>query len=210
MPLISPPAAAALVSDLIALPDGSCPTISGSKITSLLLAGLFEDHEPEGRNRRLDLDEVVDFGQSILYIPSADAIDLMIYRVSVLPARPNPIYDADGALVRPHMGVDYRLDTDSSEFLGGFEMAWNISAENADRCADERALLLASHKGFVHPKCLRMITDWFPIEGSTRKGFVTEPADDDITDFVGRGVWLDIPGGGESGFLVDSWSSASA
>lgn len=204
MPLISPHAAAALVSDLIALPDGSCPTISGSKITSLLLAGLFEDHEPEGRNRRLDLDEIADFGKSVRYVPSADAIDSLIYRVSVLPARPNPIYDTDGALVRPHMGVDYRLDTESSDFLGGFEMAWKISAENADRCADRGALLLASHKGFVHHGCVRTITDWFPVPGSTRKGFVTEPADADIVDFIGRGVWLDIPGGTESGILVDS------
>lgn len=208
MPLISPNAAAVLVSDLIALPDGSCPTISSSKITSLLLAGLFEDHEPEGRNRRLDVDEIVDFGKSVRYVPSADAIDLLIYRVSVLPARPNPIYNADGSLLRPHAGVDYRLDPSSAEFLGGFEMAWSVSADNADKCADEKALLLASHKGFVHPGCIRMITGWFPIEGSTRKGFVTEPADEDIAEFVGRGVWLDIPGGTESAMLVDNWPAS--
>ena len=207
MPLISPPVAAAIVSDLIALTDGSAPVISASKITSLLLAGLFANHEPESNNRRLDLDEIVDFARSVQYLPDASVIDDLIYRVSVLPSRPDPVYDADGALLRPHAGVDYRLDLGSTDFLRGFEMAWNVSVENADKCAEENALLLASHKGFVHPGCVRTIVDWFPVEGSSRKAFVTEPADIDVIAFIGRGVWLDIPGGGESGMLVDEESN---
>lgn len=171
MRLISASAAAALISDLIARGQ-EVPVISGTKITSLAMAGLFSDHPVEGRNRRFDFDEVVKFACSSLYLDAPEELDTLVYRVSVLPARPAPLFNTDGSLLRPHAGVDYRLDPSSAEFLGGFEMEWAESEENADRCADEGALLLASHKGFIHPGCIRRVTDWFPVPGSNRKGFV--------------------------------------
>lgn len=204
MRLISASAAAALISDLIAR-GKAAPVISGTKITSLAMAGLFSECPVEGRNRRFDLDEVVEFAISSLYLDSPEKLDPLVYRVSVLPARPAPLFDTDGSLLRPHAGVDYRLDPSSAEFLGGFEMEWAESEENADRCADEGALLLASHKGYVHPGCVRRIKDWFPVPGSNRKGFVTEPVEEDIRKFVGKsGIWVDVPGGRENGFLVDN------
>lgn len=62
--------------------------------------------------------------------------------------------------------------------------------------------LLATCKGYVHPAHVRSVVGWRRIEGSSRKYFDTETAPEAVRKVVGTGIWIDVPSGRESDFLV--------
>lgn len=86
---------------------------------------------------------------------------------------------------------------------GGFEGIWSVSESNADRLVRNGGLLMASCKGYVAPGCVRKVIGWEADQGSSRRYFHTESASAEVQNLIGGGIWIDVPGGSESGILVD-------
>lgn len=183
---------------------GWSPYISSDKIRTLTLAGLLANYADAGRERiKLDLAEVEKIVEATRYVPDPAEISPLILRVSVLEARPDKVTSLDGKVLRKQAGIDYRLDPEDPLFLGGFEGIWSVSESNADRLVRNGGLLMASCKGYVAPGCVRKVIGWEAVQGSSRRYFHTEPAPAEVQNLIGEGIWIDVPGGSESGILVD-------
>lgn len=179
---------------------GTAPTITDKKVLAQVRAGLFPS-VGDGRQVRIDSDVLAAFARKTRYVQDPEEIDREVFRVSVLERqeRNGAVLDrATGALLSELMGVDYTKPQD----IDGVEGVWELSEVNCERMIDTACTLLATCKGYVHPDHVRSVIGWRRIEGSSRKYFDTTVARANVRGVVGTGIWIDVPPGRESDFLV--------
>lgn len=180
--------------------NGATPTITSSKVRAQAMAGLFTPLATS-KQVRLDSDELLTFARRTRYVQDPKEIDSTIFRVSVLARKQRTarIFERDTHNpLSDFMGVDY---TNPHE-LEGVECIWEVSDSNCDVMVATGCTLLATCKGYVHPEHVRIVTGWGRIEGSKSKYFRTGPASDRVKTVVGTGLWIDVPPGRKSDFLV--------
>lgn len=181
---------------------GSAPTITSKKIHAQVQAGLFET-AGNGKQVRIDSDDLLAFAQKTRYVQDPSEIDSEVFRVSVLrwQERAEAILERGTSnTLSKFMGVDYT----NPQQLEGIEGVWQASDTNCEMMTATRCTFLATCKGFVHPHHVRTVIGWHRIDGSSRKYFVTTPAPEVVKKVVGTGLWIDVPPGRESDFLVKS------
>ncbi len=182
--------------DLLSNQDGH-PVITATKVLTLTRMHLLTDLGP-GKQVRIDRDEVVALAAVTRYLADPAEIGDLILRVSVIEPRPDVRYDLQGNPLRTDAGADYSNPIQ----LGGVEGVWEVSQENADRLVDEKGLLLATSKGYVHPQHVREIVGWDAVANTARRYFHTKRAPKSARKVIGTGLWIDVPAGRESGLLV--------
>lgn len=186
--------------------NGSAPTITGKKVLAQVKAGLFTN-VGLGKQVRIDSDALSDFAQKTRYVQDPKEIDDEVFRVSVLErqertdekGRKDPILERGTKnVLSDFMGVDYT----NPQLLDGIEGVWDPNDINCAFMAATQCTFLATCKGYVHPDHVRSVIDWVRIEGSSRKYFLTAIASEAVRKVVGTGLWIDVPSGRESDFLV--------
>ncbi|WP_042376502.1 hypothetical protein [Gordonia alkanivorans] len=193
--------AAEVIADGLA-EGGRRPTVHANKVKTLVRANRLSNHSGHSRVM-LDPDEVAAFIRDTRYVTAAELLSLheLVYRVSVLERTDTPrvTYDDDGHLLRTHRGVDFSDNPDSQIELGGWEGVWPIREKKAIELADENGLLLASARGYVGPGHLRPVKS---LSRCTPRWYLhTSPPSAEIEEFVGTGLWIDVPDGPISDFV---------
>ena len=185
------------LTELLATSEGH-PTITGEKVLALVVGmNLFTDIG-QGKQVRVDRDEVVAFGRRTRYVADPSEIASLLFRVSVVEMKPDVCHDLRGNILRTDMGVDYARPW----LIGGIEGVWEVSLHHANRLVAEGGHLLGTSKGYVHPEHVREVHRWEHVEGTTRRYFHTGQPAAEVRDAVGTGLWIDVPRGRESDILV--------
>lgn len=190
-----------LLTERLATNDGT-PTITYQKVLAQFQAGLFHN-VGQGRQVRFDSDALGVFISKTRYIHDPAEIASEIFRVSVLERqerREEILERGTGKPLSRFMGVDYT----APQLLDGIEGVWESSDANCDAMVASECTLLATCKGYVHPEHVRSVMDWLRIENGSEKYFRTGPASDAVKKIVGTGLWIDVPPGRQSDFLVKS------
>ncbi|MET3959796.1 hypothetical protein ABIE52_006731 [Rhodococcus sp. OAS809] len=191
--------AAEFLSEQLAV-NGYTPSITEKKVHAQVKAGLFIN-VGAGKQVRIDSDALLAFTQKTRYIQNPEEIDSEIFRVSVLERqeRSDPILERGTTRqLSDFMGVDYS----NPQLLDGIEGVWEASDINCDFMVASKCTFMATCKGYVHPEHVRTVVDWVRIENSSRKYFRTTLAPEAVRKVVGTGLWIDVPPGRESDFLV--------
>lgn len=180
--------------------NGSAPSITDKKVLAQVKAGLFAD-VGDGKQVRIDSDALLAFAQRTRYVQDPEEIDSEVFRVSVLARqeREEEILErGTKATLSRFMGVDYT----NPQLLDGLEGVWEASDTNCEFMVATKCTFLATCKGYVHPEHVRSVIDWARIEDSSRKYFRTALVSEAVRRVVGTGLWIDVPSGRESDFLV--------
>ncbi|TWP33006.1 hypothetical protein [Leekyejoonella antrihumi] len=174
--------------------------IDAAKVLHLVRARRFTDIGP-GRSVRIDSTEVDGFLTDTRHVTRVEWPCELLYRLSLVALHENPIYDQDGHLMRQFAGVDYKkMDPCGRPLLkkerrAAWEGVWPVSDRVADLAASKGATLMGTVKGYVGPKQLRTITGWHRDWSCGRVWWETARPRDDVRDFVGTGVWMDVSAG---------------
>lgn len=180
--------------------NGGTPTITSKKVHAQVQAGLFNKVR-DGKQVRIDSDDLLAFAQKTRYVQDPAEIDSEVFRVSLLEWQKRD----EGILERGTKNVLGRftgVDYTNPQRLDGIEGAWHASDVNCEFMVATNCTFLATCKGYVHPEHVRTVINWHRIDGSSRKYFVTAPAPESVRRVVGTGLWIDVPPGRESDFLV--------
>lgn len=191
--------AAAFLTDQLAT-GGEAPSITDKKVLAQANAGLFPT-VGDGKQVRIDSDALAAFCRKTRYVKDPEEIDAEVFRVSVLrwQERTGVVADREtGVLLSEFEGVDYSRP----QVTEGIEGVWQLSDINCDFMVGTTCTFLATCKGYVHPEHVRSVVGWHRVKGSSRKYFDTTLAREAVRNVVGTGIWIDVPPGRESDFLM--------
>ncbi|WP_104084065.1 helix-turn-helix domain-containing protein [Cryobacterium sp. Y11] len=174
--------------------------ITDKKTLALVRAGLFAN-VGSGRSIRIDLAEVEEYATSTRYVASSQWPTAQpIFRVSLLGLREDEIKDQHGIVLRTHAGADYANIYGLTPLMRrrAWTGVWEVSDSTITRAINERALLVGTTKGAVHPEYVRTITGAKRDSTTGRVWWKTKKAPEVINRFVGSGLWMDVKSGRES------------
>lgn len=192
--------AAEIMRDALTTEAGDIPSIHANKVKGLIEAGRLTNASDNAWMKVSGV-ELAAFIEDTRYVTADELLENhpLIYRVSVTPRHESAVYNEDGIL-RRFAGVDFSDDPDSGDELGGWEGVWPIAESKIDELIEKEGLLLASFRGYVAPGHLREISEAEAV--GSRWYFHTRPARRDVIEFVGSGLWIDIPDGPISDFIA--------
>lgn len=175
-------------------------SITAEKVLYLVHTKALHDLGP-GRSVKIDEAEIDRFTTRVRPVGREDwPSGHSLFRVSLIELREDPIYDAQGTLLRTHAGVDYSGSSGIPllQQVLAWTGVWEVSEQTVQRAVQERAILFGTTKGYIDPKYVEMITGARRTPSGDRIWWETTRAPAEILRFVGTGLWMPVKPGRES------------
>lgn len=180
-------------------------SVTAAKVWVLVKAGALTDVGP-GRSIRIDSHELNRFLASLRFVTRSQwPTSAPIYRVSLLEAGLGSPRTNKAGVTFAWSGADLsgKIIPSEAERLAAFEGVWLASEATAQEAVDQKALLVGTVKGYVHPSYVREIIAYERnTEYGLRTWFHTRPAPKKVLKWLGAGgAWINVMPGRSSDWL---------